>query len=673
MQVSPRSGFSSEDVSTDTTPSRRSSTSSAKRAAELFSSSVPSSPEFTPVTSPTKKILSPLRKMTIKGKKLDLSDAAMSQFDLSHSQLLHSALQVTTSLNLLYPKRLQPIIDAMDKAMNEHNAEALPSLFSDCGDYLIACYNEVLSGAFEDDDGNFLKEQITAFLSNEFKSGIDAGNSNHAIKYLSLAKTNTLLFTHLLSAEHLDAYNRLEEKLDSKTRLQQAVADKNVSAVQQVIHDCKAFSMEPVIPTLEQTDAAWLKAALSEATVLIALTELHFEPIYQTLANYKLDTKSLDAEILNPLHVIQTKLIPDSKEAIFLQRALAYTHTLKTSLDETKKLTTLEALRIAFFAEKMLQSGPSTPQYFYKGHDNLCRDIIIDKARNSFLVLSGNAGRIKTKGEERFVSNAAMISYGQEARQFVYLVNLEQERSRQDITNEIERLRKQAELAQELNGDIYLTVQTTSSSENPLFIVVEEKYSSSLDTFFKFQDERRLSCAQIKQLFALLSQKLAHMHALGLMHGDINRRNIVCTINSEIKAKIIDFGFTYDPRRSLELLDTFQTSYGTIIYSAPEFFPEQHRKWTLQQLQAFDMYALGCVLYELLFGREHPDWHLKHRYLQGDYEHIDSQSKMHETLLHEMHTCNNGELKELLAFCVELLHPVSEKRMTSAQLQAALN
>ena len=86
---------------------------------------------------------------------------------------------------------------------------------------------------------------------------------------------------------------------------------------------------------------------------------------------------------------------------------------------------------------------------------------------------------------------------------------------------------------------------------------------------------------------------LAHMHDMGIAHRDIKPENILFTDGTHASVKICDFGFAIacGTRR-------VRTVCGSPQYMAPELSRrEPYRAW------AVDMWAFGCLLYEMLEGK----------------------------------------------------------------------
>ncbi len=110
-----------------------------------------------------------------------------------------------------------------------------------------------------------------------------------------------------------------------------------------------------------------------------------------------------------------------------------------------------------------------------------------------------------------------------------------------------------------------------------------------------------LSWPELKSLLLSLLDALAHAHARGVVHRDLKPANVLLGSASDHRPgiKLTDFGLAH-------AMDRFQERSGvsgTPRYMAPEQFRSEWRDygpWT-------DLYALGCVAWELSTGRP-PMW-----------------------------------------------------------------
>jgi len=86
------------------------------------------------------------------------------------------------------------------------------------------------------------------------------------------------------------------------------------------------------------------------------------------------------------------------------------------------------------------------------------------------------------------------------------------------------------------------------------------------------------------QVAAVLADALAEVHRAGLAHGDLKPENILVDRISDLRIWVVDFGAAAD------------NAIGTLHYAAPE------RTRGEPASPESDIYSLGLVLYEMLFG-----------------------------------------------------------------------
>jgi predicted ATPase len=109
--------------------------------------------------------------------------------------------------------------------------------------------------------------------------------------------------------------------------------------------------------------------------------------------------------------------------------------------------------------------------------------------------------------------------------------------------------------------------------------------------------QRRLPVQEVVEIGRELAEALAHAHAAGVVHRDVKPENILLSGGRPLLA---DFGVARVTPQEPHLTRTGDASPGTPAYMSPEQLAGQH-----EVDGRADVYALGCVLYELVTG-SHP-------------------------------------------------------------------
>ncbi|MEZ4462253.1 MAG: serine/threonine-protein kinase [bacterium] len=117
-----------------------------------------------------------------------------------------------------------------------------------------------------------------------------------------------------------------------------------------------------------------------------------------------------------------------------------------------------------------------------------------------------------------------------------------------------------------------------------------------------FEETSASDFPELARLLFDVLDALGYAHARGIIHRDIKPSNILLSANHSggWRCVLTDFGIAHialDPDHALEELT--RATAGTPAYMAPEQFHGDWRSygpWT-------DLYALGCLAYELLTGR----------------------------------------------------------------------
>jgi len=132
------------------------------------------------------------------------------------------------------------------------------------------------------------------------------------------------------------------------------------------------------------------------------------------------------------------------------------------------------------------------------------------------------------------------------------------------------------------------------------WFVIEMEYTPCRTLAQVFEDKETSFAASYPAIFTTYQQVLqgvAHLHQLGMAHGDIKPHNILI---SGDQAKVTDFGSSLQPE---EMYVRSRENGGTILYSAPEMLGILGPGRRTANPYLADVYSLGVLLYYLLTSR----------------------------------------------------------------------
>ncbi|MET9300660.1 serine/threonine-protein kinase [Micromonospora aurantiaca] len=130
-------------------------------------------------------------------------------------------------------------------------------------------------------------------------------------------------------------------------------------------------------------------------------------------------------------------------------------------------------------------------------------------------------------------------------------------------------------------------------SYDRLYLVMEFVRGTALRAFIDPQQPLPVTWAAA--IAAQICTVLSHAHAIPVVHRDLKPDNVLVTPDGTIK--LLDFGIAAILRTNVTRLTSDSSMLGTHHYMPPEQI--QNAQITPQS----DLYALGCVLHELLAGR----------------------------------------------------------------------
>jgi serine/threonine-protein kinase len=160
------------------------------------------------------------------------------------------------------------------------------------------------------------------------------------------------------------------------------------------------------------------------------------------------------------------------------------------------------------------------------------------------------------------------------------------------------RFRREAQNAASLNHPAIVAVYDTgeergSSGESLPYIVMEYVNGRTLKEVLAI--EGRLMPRRALEIVAEICSALEFSHRHGIIHRDIKPGNVMLTQTGQIK--VMDFGIA----RALANNGSTMTQTSAVIGTAQYLSPEQARGESVDARS--DVYATGCVLYELLCGQ----------------------------------------------------------------------
>lgn len=173
------------------------------------------------------------------------------------------------------------------------------------------------------------------------------------------------------------------------------------------------------------------------------------------------------------------------------------------------------------------------------------------------------------------------------------------------LVNAAQRLRRSAVAALEreaqtqaslVHPNVVRVFSVVADGKGRLGVLRELVDGASLDSVLEERAGRPFSSGQLRWLMHELAVGLDVVHLNGYVHADVKPGNFIYgTSNVGPVLKITDFGIATSLRDELRR-DGDAPRSGTPVYMPPE-------QWAGRALSpASDVYALGCVYYELLVG-----------------------------------------------------------------------
>src|SRR5450759_3951059 len=167
------------------------------------------------------------------------------------------------------------------------------------------------------------------------------------------------------------------------------------------------------------------------------------------------------------------------------------------------------------------------------------------------------------------------------------------------------RFRREAQLLASLNHPNIATIYNIEDSNNTTYLVMELVPGETLAE--RIKRDGAVPVEESLTIAKQIAEALEAAHEKGIIHRDLKPANVKLT--PEGKVKVLDFGLAKafagdgtneDPSNS-PTLSRAATMQGVILGTAAYMSPEQARGKSVDKRT--DIWAFGCVLYEMLTGK----------------------------------------------------------------------
>ncbi len=161
------------------------------------------------------------------------------------------------------------------------------------------------------------------------------------------------------------------------------------------------------------------------------------------------------------------------------------------------------------------------------------------------------------------------------------------------------RFKREVRAAQRLaHPNIVVTYECGRLPDQRMYLTMEPVAGTALDLLLR--ERGPMPIARALGVLAEVADALAHAHAHEVIHRDIKPSNLVLAPHPDgAIVKVLDFGLAKilaPDAKDSQVLSRHGLAFGTPAYMSPE-------QWSTQPPDArTDIYALGCVAYELLTG-----------------------------------------------------------------------
>ncbi|MBW1767640.1 MAG: protein kinase, partial [Deltaproteobacteria bacterium] len=160
--------------------------------------------------------------------------------------------------------------------------------------------------------------------------------------------------------------------------------------------------------------------------------------------------------------------------------------------------------------------------------------------------------------------------------------------------NEIERLRREFEIGQQIDNNHIIQYISLESSDHG-FVIIEEGFHA--EALAGSIPENGYKPIEFLKIAIQLAEGLSSVHLKNIIHKDINPHNILIN-NQSGKVKYIDFSSASPLEQEIQQNINSEMPQGSLVYISPEQSGRMNRAIDHRS----DLYSLGITFYELLTG-----------------------------------------------------------------------
>ncbi|MBW1863408.1 MAG: serine/threonine-protein kinase PknK, partial [Deltaproteobacteria bacterium] len=160
--------------------------------------------------------------------------------------------------------------------------------------------------------------------------------------------------------------------------------------------------------------------------------------------------------------------------------------------------------------------------------------------------------------------------------------------------NEIERLRREFEIGQQIDNNHIIQYISLESRDHGFAIIEEGFHAEALAGSIP---ENGYEPIEFLKIAIQLAEGLSSVHLKNIIHKDINPHNILIN-NQSGKVKYIDFSSASPLEQEIQQNINSEIPQGSLVYISPEQSGRMNRAIDHRS----DLYSLGITFYELLTG-----------------------------------------------------------------------